>query len=238
MEESIIIYTKYFSEAVIEVIDQYDLNIQLLCFSSYDKVLDALKTTPNLRGIIFLEYKPKRSIFKAYKSILETADEICEASKQPFCVSIISNTDLPRKFVNQINTSYIEVLFTKYMMFNTDLLKFEGIASVIVHTIGVANNTILLEMQKNDSSLRSTTNSRKIEFLRYCLQIATVPKEELDSYRDAVSVYPELEKLIYLRNYSDWDKDILDNTDSLVKVFSLQCIARREEDEKDISFVS
>jgi len=237
LEETIIIYTRYFSEAVIEVIDQYDLNVQIMCFSSYDKVLESVKSTPNLRGLIFLEYKPKRSTFKAYKAILETADEIAESSKQPFCVSIISNTDLPRKFINQISTSNIEILFTKFLLFNTDLLKFEGIASVIVHTIGVANESILLELERDDSGIRSNTSSNKIEFLKYCLQITTVPQNELDSFRSLTTRYPELDKLIYLRNHKDSEEEILESTHNLLRVFALQCIARREEDEKENSFI-
>lgn len=234
LEETIIIYTKYFSEAVIEVLDKYDLNIQIMCFSSYDKVLEYTRITPNLRGIIFLEHKTKSSSHRAYKEILTTADEIAGASKQPFCVSIIANTDTPRKFLNKIATSNLEILFTKFLMFNTDLLRFEGIASVIVNTIGVANESILLELEKEDGVIRSGGSSSKMDFLRYCLQIATLPQKDLDSLTDAAKRFPELEKLLQLRYSSSNDEHILENSTNLFKVFAQQCIARREEDgEKD-----
>ena len=231
MEETIIIYTKYFSEAVIEVIDQYDLNIQIMCFSSYDEVLKAVETTPNLRGVIFLEHKPKRSTFKAYKKILETADEIAESSRQPFCISIISNTDLPRRFLSQIDTKHLEILFTKFLMFNTDLLRYEGIAAVITHTIGVANETILLELEREDEGIRSGASAGNVEFLRYCMQIATVDLNELDQFRDLTARYPSLDKLLYLRTHSDYDEQTLEESKNLFKVFAQQCIARRMEDE-------
>lgn len=237
MEETIIIYTKYFSEAVIEVLDTYDLNIQIMCFSSYDQVLHFTRITPNLRGIIFLEYRPKRSTFKAYKSILTVADEIAGASKQPFCVSIISNTDLPRKFLSQIPTSNLEILFTKFVMFNTDLLRFEGISSIIANTIGIANESILLELEREDGVLRSGSSTNKMDFLRYCLQISTVPQDKLIELNYASERFPELEKLLHLRHNGDRDSSILESSDGLFKVFVKQCITRREQDEKKISFL-
>lgn len=236
MEETIIIYTKYFSEAVIEVLDRYDLNIQVMCFSSYDKVYEHLIKTPNLRGLIFLEHKPPNRTFKAYKKILEVADEIAESSKQPFCVSIISNTDKPRKFLSQISTNYLDIFFTKFVMFNTDLLRFEGLAQVIVSTIGVANETILLELEKEEISIRSTPSSSKLEFMRYCLQITTVDKSELTNFDEAVSRFPELEKLIYVRTSDDKDEEFLQSTKSIFNLFVQQCITRREQDERKYSF--
>ena len=233
MEETIIIYTKYYSEAVIEILDRYDLNIQVMCFSSYDKVLHYAEITPNLRGIIFLEYNVRSTNFKAYKAIISTVDEIAEASKQPFCVSVIANNDLPRKFIDQIPTSNLHVTFTKFMMFNTDLLRFEGLATVIVHTIGVANQSILLELHKDEGLTRTSTSSNKVDFLRYCLQITTVDKDELIKFEDAVKRFPELDKLIQLRTHSASDNDILGNSQNLFKVFANQCIARRVQDEKN-----
>lgn len=232
MEETIIIYTKYYSEAVIQIIDTYDLSIQIMCFSSYEKVLHYTRITPNLRGIIFLEHKPRRTSYKAYKLILQTADEIAEASKQPFCVSIISDTDLPRKFLSNIPTSNLEILFMKFLMFNTDLLRFEGIAAVIVNTIGVANETILLELEREDGAIRSGTNNNKTDFLTYCLQITTMPKEDLDSLQDAVARFPELEKLMSLRHHGDLDESVLSSSENLFKVFAKQCILRRGQDNE------
>lgn len=232
MEETIIIYTKFYSEAVIQIIDTYDLNVQIMCFSSYEKVLHYTRITPNLRGIIFLEHKPKRATYKAYQTIIETADEIAEASKQPFCVSIISDTDLPRKFLNNILTNNLEVLFTKFLMFNTDLLRFEGIAAVIVNTIGVANESILLELEREDGAIRSGANNNKIDFLTYCLQITTMPKDQLDTLRDAVTRFPELEKLMNLRQHSDSDEIVLADSENLFKVFAKQCILRRGQDNE------
>lgn len=235
MEETIIIYTKYFSEAVIEVLDTYDLNVQIMCFSSYDKVLEYTRTTPNLRGIIFLEYRPRRSFFKAYQTILTVADEIAESTKQPLCVSIISNTDLPNRFLTKILTSNLEILFTKFVMFNTDLLRFEGLAAVIVNTIGVANETILLELEKEDGVLKSNAVSSKTEFLKYCLQITTVDENQLTNFEEVVQRFPELEKLIQLRTSSHNDDLILEQSKNLFKVFAEQCIKRREQDGKKVS---
>lgn len=235
MEETIIIYTKYFSEAVIQVIDTYDLSVQIMCFSSYDKTLHYTRITPNLRGVIFLEHKPNRSAFKAYKEILTAADEIAGSSHQPFCVSIISNTDIPRKFISQITTSNLEIVFTKFLMFNTDLLRFEGIASVIVNTIGVANENILLEIEQAEGASRAGVGNNKTDFLTYCLQITTLPLEELSSLRDATNRFPELEKLWSLRHHSDLDESVLSKSDNLFKVFARQCIARREYDEEQNS---
>lgn len=232
MEETIIIYTKYYSEAVIQIIDTYDLSIQIMCFSSYEKVLHYTRITPNLRGVIFLEHKPKRTTYKAYKTIIETADEIAEASKQPFCVSIISDTDIPRKFLDSIPTSNLEVLFTKFLMFNTDLLRFEGISAVIVNTIGVANETILLELEREDGAIRSGANNNKIDFITHCLQITTMPKDELSTMSDAVTRFPELEKLVSLRNHSDLDESVLASSENLFKVFAKQCILRRGQDNE------
>ncbi|MFF2798184.1 hypothetical protein [Lysinibacillus xylanilyticus] len=237
MQETIIIYTKYYSEAVIEVLDKYDLNIQILCFSSYDDVLAHVKRVPNLIGLIFLEYKARNSAFKAYNAILTVADEIAASSKQPFCASIISNNETPRKFLNQIKTSNVEVFFTKFLMFNTDLVRFEGLATVIRSTIGIANETILLELEKGGSTVRSGANTNKMDFLKYCLQIITLPQNELNTLNDIASRFPELEKLLYLRHNSDKDAEILARSENLFKLFAEQCIARREQDDKKDSIL-
>lgn len=235
MDETIIIYTQYFSEAVIEVLDKYDLSIQVICFSSYDQVLEYTKKTPNLRGIIFLEHKPRRSSFKAYQRILQVADEVAGATRQPFCVSILSNTDLPLRFLTKISTRNLHILFTKFVMFNTDLLRFEGLAAVIANTIGVANETILLQLQKEEEVLHASTSRNKIDFLRYCLQITTCKKEELEELKEVAERFPELEKLIHLRKFNDKDEEILESSENLFNIFCKQCIARRIEDEEKSS---
>lgn len=231
MEETIIIYTKFYSEAVIQVIETYDLNVQLMCFSTYDQILQYVETTPNIRGIIFLEHKPGKGTFKAYNTILTTADEIAESSGQPLCVSIISNNDMPKKFLSQIKTEYIDVLFTKFLMFNTDLLRFEGIAAVIMKTIGVANETILMELEHDEDSMHLGNKNSKVDFLTQCLEITTVDKKELDNFVDATERFPELEKLISLRSHGDLDQSVTSNSQSLFKVFAEQCIERRKQDE-------
>ena len=236
MDESIIVYTKYYSEAVIEIIERYDLNIQIICLSSYSSVLAYLKSTPNVRGIIFLEYKVNRLNFKAYQRILKTADEISESSKQPFCVSIISNNDLPRKFVSQIDTSYIEILFTKFTFFNTDLLRFEGLAAVILNTIGVANQSILLTIDQEKETDYYSTSSLKSEFLKLCLDITITESDELEKFSKDVERFPEVKKLMRVRENSDMDEEYLESSEGLFKLFIEQGIARRKEDEAKINF--
>lgn len=234
MDESIIIFTKYYSEAVVEVLNEYDLNISIICLSSYEQVLEYVKTTPNIRGVIFLENKPSQSVYKAYNEILTTLDEIAEASKQPLCVSILSNTDMIPRVIGRIKTSHIDITFKKFAMFNTDLLKYEGIATVIANTIGIMNQTILLELHQEDVKLYSDNN--KLELLKTCMLIATVPFSELDNLNVEIERFPELQKLRYLREYSDKDNVYLKPENySIFNSFYRQCIERRKQDEMEIT---
>lgn len=232
MEETIIIYTKFYSEAVIEVIDKFDLNIQIMCFSTYEDVLKYVKITPNVRGLIFLEYKPSSNVRKAYSPILTLADEIAGATKQPFAVSFICNNEIPRKVINNIKTENLDIFFTKFTLLNTDLLRFEGLATIILNTIGVANQNIILELDQGKGLTNRSVNSGKIEFLNHCLHITTSKKEDLNGFADAVERYPNLSKLIELRMNGESDKEVLEESENLFKVFAKQCIARRKEDER------
>lgn len=234
MDESIIIFTKYYSEAVIEVLNSYDLNVSIICLSRYDQVLEYIKTTPNLRGVIFLENKPSQSVFKAYNEILTVLDEIAEASKQPICVSILCNTDTILRLLGKIKTNHLDITHKKFTMFNTDLLKYEGLATVIANTVGIMNQTILLELNQEDVKLYSDNN--KLELLKTCLLIATLPLQELDALNVEIDRFPELQKLKYVRENSDKDDVYLRSTNhSIFNSFYRQCIERRRQDEMEVT---
>lgn len=234
MDESIIIFTKYYSEAVVEVLNEYDLNISIICLSSYEQVLEYVKTTPNIRGVVFLENKPSQSVYKAYSEILTTLDEIAEASKQPLCVSILCNTDTIVRIIGRIKTTHIDITHKKFALFNTDLLKYEGIATVIANTVGIMNQTILLELYQADVKLYSDNN--KLDLLKTCMLIATIPLSELDNLSTEVDRFPELQKLRYLRENSDKDDIYLKpETHSIFNSFYRQCIERRKQDEMEVT---
>lgn len=228
--ETIIVYTKYYLQAVIEVLDTYDLSVQIICVPSYDLVHKYVKSTPNLRGVIFLEHRTGFSSGRAYKAILKTLDEIAEASRQPMCVSIISNTEAPRKIVGKVPTNNLTIYFTKFTMMHSDTFRFEGLATVIANTIGIADNSILLELDTEGGGVLNSTSSLKVEFIRNCLEVVTVSDKELDAYTAIGQEIPKIGSLLHLRRSGDNDEKILENAEGLMKVFAKHAIERREGD--------
>lgn len=229
--ETIIIYTKYYLQAVEEILNNHDLNIQILSFPSYKTVYEKVKTTPNLRGVIFLEHRTGFRSAKAYKSIITALDEIAEASKQPMCVSIISNTDAPKKIISKMNTSCLTIYNTKFSMMHTDTLKFEGLATIIANTIGVENDSILLELDKETMEVASGLSLNKLEFIQSCLEVVSLPTRRLGEYAQLAEKLPELGKLIHLRQSSDNDEEILRTATGLTKIFAKHAIEGREEQD-------
>lgn len=226
MDESIIVYTKYYSEVVIQTIEEHNLNIQILCFSSYDDVMKHLKETPNVRGLIFLEHKVRQGAFTAYTKLITVADEIAQSTKQPFCISIISSNELPRKFVDRIDTDYVDIMFHSFSQMSTDVFKYEGLATIISRTIGTIKDSILLTLDTTEEITR--TEDPRIEFLSLCLKVATMPVEELSTMQSSVKRFPKLERLITLRTTNTSDA-IYDNEEGVFQVFCKYAIESRNK---------
>lgn len=233
MNDNIIIYTKYFSEAVIEILNTFDLNVTVLCLSRYDQVLHYVKTTPNLLGVIFVEYKPSMRIAKAYNEILTALDEIAESSKKTLCVSVLSNTDSVQKVISGVKTTHIDIMYKKFTFFNTDILRYEGLVTVIYRTIGLTKQTAVQTLHSENVKLYS--DSSKSDLFKACMLLCTLPLEDLDSLEQDIGRFPELRKLRYLREFSDKDEEYLNGTEhSIFTLFFQQCIERRREEQLEM----
>lgn len=227
MDETIIVYTKFYSEAVMQTIEENSLNIQIMCFSSYDDVLRHLTITPNVRGLIFLEHNVRQGAFPAYSKLLTIADEIASATKQPFCVSIISHNELPRKFIPRIITNNIDILFYSFSQMSMDVFKYEGLSTVISRTLGTLNNSILLTLDSKDIGVQTT--DPKLEFLTCCLNLVTIDLNRINELNPMIEKYPRLQQLVDLRTKTTSD-ELYEKATGVFKVFCKYAIDNRRLD--------
>ena len=141
MNGNIVIFTDYFVHSLIDIVEESSLTVGLFCVSSYDECIQLIKTTPNLLGVLVVDWKPTKRTIRFYKNLLKTCDHISYCRESPMTLSILYKNAASAKVFQAVRTKNVFIYSLKLNHLTDEILKLDGIGPILSESQGLFNNT-------------------------------------------------------------------------------------------------
>lgn len=192
-------------EGLIQMVESTQLNISIYGCSTYSECLRLVESTPQLLGVLSIDYVVTNKTEKFYKNLIERLDIIAKSLERPLVLSVLYKSSRIVNYIKHINSEYISISILKYTNLNEEIIRLDGIVPIIVSTLGVYK---VIEKKIFVSSVEDrelVARNELINALIYILSDNPNP-EILNSH---LKKYPELRKINSLRTHPENKKEIM-----------------------------
>lgn len=129
--------TDYFITSMTDIIEELSLTVGLICVSDYADCIETVKTTPNLLGVVVIDWKPKKTIGKFYAELMRILDLISLSSEKNLTLSVIHRLQKSSLIFNSYKTDNIYLYQCHVATVTDEIIKLDGISPIIGESQGL-----------------------------------------------------------------------------------------------------
>lgn len=203
MRNNLIIYTEYYMEGVIEVVESTRLDFNILAVGTRTECLAEIKTTPNLLGVVLIEHIATTKVASFYKDLMHTLDNIAYSLQRPLVLSLMYRSKHFLRFIQQVKTKYITISVVKFDRLNEEMIRLDGIVPVLVPTLGVFKTQPIKYFEVDATTQNVQNRNALIDALIYMLGY-NLNDNILHQY---FKRHPELRKMYSLKTSDEFQEE-------------------------------
>jgi len=136
---NIVIFSDYYVHSLIDIVEESSLTVGLFCVSDYAECLELVKTTPNLLGVLVVDWKPTARTLKFYKNLFSICDHISECREIPLTLCILYRIQKSAKSFMTVKTKNLCIYTLKITNLTDEILKLDGLGPIMSESQGLFN---------------------------------------------------------------------------------------------------
>ena len=204
MRQSIIIYTNYFIDGVMDILESVSMTVAFRITNSYSEFKRLIMEAPNILGGLCIEYRPTKASIKFYKDIVRVIDRIANSQERSISLSILYRDSSIEKIIDKTTSTAITIHMYKYGVMTDDLIRLEGIAPILVYSTGVFRKSATREFELSAASKDLIQRDSMIQAI-LCLMDETPNLDLLNVY---FLKHPDLRKVYALKKNDDYWEEL------------------------------
>jgi len=204
MRQSIIIYTDYFIDGVMAILELVSMTVAFHITDSYSEFKRLVIETPNILGGLCIEYRPSKASIKFYKDIVRVIDRIANSQERSISLSIMYRGSSIPKIIAKTTSTAVTIHMYKYNIMTDAIIKLEGIAPILVYSTGVFHKLVTREFELSAASKDLIQRDSMIQAI-LCLMDETPNLDLLNVY---FLKHPDLRKVYALKKNDDYWEEL------------------------------
>ena len=136
---NVIIFTDYYVHSLLEIVEESSLTTGLFCVSDYTKCIQLVQTTPNLLGVLIIDWKPTKRTLQFYKELFQICDHIAFCREKPITLSILYRVKKSGNYFRRIKTKYLYLYVLRLKTLTDEIIKLDGLGPIFSESQGLFN---------------------------------------------------------------------------------------------------